>query len=954
MMTPLSGPEAKAREKIDAQLEQSGWIVQDRDEINLSAGRGVAIREFRLKPGHGYADYLLFVDRKAVGVLEAKPMGFTLSGVEVQAKKYSEGLPGHLDAPVKPLPFRYLSTGAVTKFANYLDPYPRSRGIFQFHRPETLAEWMQMESLDAWVKSLHPEGGLYTAADDTRPSTLRSRIRSLPDLQPGILYRNQIRAVTNLERSLREDRPRALIQMATGSGKTLMAVSAIYRLIKFGGARRVLFLVDRGNLGEQAEDEFAGFLTPDDNRKFTDLYNVHRLTSNTIGSASKVVISTIQRFYSMLKGEEEFDAEEEERSLFENEPLTVTEPLPVVYNRKIPPEYFDIIIVDECHRSIYSLWRQVLEYFDAYLIGLTATPAMHTFGFFNQNLVMEYGHEEAVAEGVNVDFEVYEIRTRITAEGSVIEAEDGTMVGIRDRQTRQVRWEQPDEDVSYTAGELDRNVVAKDQIRTIIRTFMEKVRTEIFPGRSVVPKTLIFAKNDSHAEDIVEIVREEFVEKNEFCQKITYKTTGRKPKDLISDFRNRFNPRIVVTVDMIATGTDIKAIEVVMFMRTVKSRVLFEQMKGRGVRTIDSSGLIGVTPDATAKTHFVIVDCVGITDSSLANSQPLERKKHVSFEALLEHAAVGGSDPDYCSSLASRLARLDRQCEDKERKRIAEVSGGVSIAEVSHAIVMALDPDEQLARARQDNNLAEDQDPTPDQVQQAAKAMLKVAVAPLATNPKLRKLLIGLKKTFEQVIDEVSKDELTFAGHSAQAEDRARALVQSFEAFLEENKAEIDALQFFYSQPYTERLHFHDIRTIHEAISAPPRQWTPERLWAAYQAIEENKVRGASAGRRLTDIVSLIRFALHQSDELVPYSDHVHVRFTNWMAQQENRGRAFTPVQRRWLEMMRDHVTQSLEIDMEDFELTPFVEEGGLGKAVQVFGQELRPLLDELNEVLAV
>ena len=948
-------PEAQARVEIDRQLVESGWAVQSRDEINLWEKQGVAIREYPLKSGHGTADYLLFVDGQAVGVLEAKKVGFPLGGVEVQAQKYSEGLPDILDAPHTPLPFCYLSTGAVTKFSNNFDPHPRSRRIFQFHHPETLAEWLEMKTLDEWVRSFDtPDDGLYGAADDTRPSTLRSRIQTLPPVHIPNLWQNKVKAITNLEHSLKKDKPRALIQMATGSGKTLLAVTAIYRLIKYGGARRVLFLVDRGNLAEQTEKEFESFRTPDDKRKFTELYNVQRLQSATIGSSSKVVISTIQRLYSMLKGEPEFDPENEELSLFgDEEAAPPKKPVPVVYSTAIPPEYFDVIIIDECHRSIYSLWRQVLEYFDAYLIGLTATPAKHTFGFFNQNLVMEYSHEEAVADGVNVDFEIYKIRTKITADGSTIEAEDGTMVGVRDRQTRQIRWEQPDEDVTYESKDLDRGVVAKDQIRLIVQTYRDRLPVEIFQGRVEVPKTLIFAKDDSHAEDIVEIVREEFGRGNDFCQKITYKTTGKKPKDLIQEFRNSYQPRIAVTVDMIATGTDIKPVEVVMFMRTVKSRVLFEQMKGRGVRVIDSNTLAAVTPDALTKTHFVIVDCVGITETDLASTQPLERKKSVPFEALLEHVAVGGTNPDMLSSLASRLARLDKQCSKTDKEKIREVGDGTDISLVSHAIIEALDPDEQIFTARKDNKLPVGVEPTEKQIEAAEKKLLMAAVVPLATNPKLRKLLIELKKSFEQLVDEVSKDKLLSAGFSAGAKEKAKELVTSFRTFIEENRADIDALEFFYTQPYNERLRFQDIKTIHEAISAPPRSWTPEKLWDAYQVIEKNKVKGASAERRLTDIVSLIRFALHKDEKLVPYSSHVEERFTNWVAQQQNTGRVFTDVQQRWLEMIRDHVAQSLEFDIDDLSYTPFVEEGGLGKAIQVFGEELHPLVQELNEVLA-
>jgi type I restriction enzyme R subunit len=587
------------------------------------------------------------------------------------------------------------------------------------------------------------------------------------------------------------------------------------------------------------------------------------------------------------------------------------EPLPVVYNSAYPPEYFDVVVIDECHRSIYSLWRQVLEYFDAFLVGLTATPAKHTFGFFDQNLVMEYGHEQAVADGVNVDFEVYRIRTRITAQGSTIEAEDGTMVGYRHRQSRKLRWETPDEDITYGADALDRAVVAKDQIRLIVRTFRDRLFIDLFPGRTEVPKTLVFAKDDSHAEDIVEIAREEFGRGNAFCQKITYKTTGRKPADLIQEFRNSYEPRIAVTVDMIATGTDIRPVEVVVFLRSIKSRVLFEQMKGRGVRVIDPTELKAVTPDAHAKTHFIIVDCVGITETPLADTYPLERNKSIPFRALLEHVAMGGSDPDVLSSLASRLARLAKECGPDEHARIQEVSGGVGLTQIAHGIVDALDPDQQHARARSTHGLTGDQEPSEPQLKQAAQALARTAVEPLATKPGLRQLLQDIKRELEQVIDEVSRDALLFAGASAEARDKARALVASFEQFIVDNKDEIDALQFFFSVPRRDHLRYDDVKALAATIKAPPRSWTPVVLWRAYELLEKDKVRGASGKRLLTDIVSLVRFALHQDTDLVPHADRVRARFESWMAQQTTRGRQFTEQQVRWLEMIRDHVATS-------------------------------------------
>jgi type I restriction enzyme, R subunit len=947
----MTTPEELARENIDAKLGESGWIVQSRDEANVGAGRGVLIREFPLTGGHGEADYLMFVDAKPVGALEAKPEGQTLRGVEVQADKYTNGLPYDLKPPVTPLPFRYVSTGAETIFWSNLDPYPRSRGIFQFHRPETLAEWLAAAPLLSWARDWYIQDSFYTR-NPTYPSSLRSRLQTLPSIEKGTLYANQIRAVQGLEESLKADRPRSLIQMATGSGKTIMAITAAYRLIKYAGARRVLFLVDRSNLGRQAEDEFANFVTPDTHRKFTELYNVQRLQSNIIGSSSKVVISTIQRLYSMLKGEPDFDPEMEEESLYAEDAALPKKPLPVVYNPAIPPEYFDIIVVDECHRSIYSLWRQVLDYFDAYLIGLTATPAKHTFGFFHRNLVMEYSHEEAVADNVNVDFEVYRIRTRISEGGSTIEAQDAPLIGLRDRDTREVRWERPDEDIAYGAGDLDRRVVAPDQIRTIVRAFRDKVTTEIFPGRTEVPKTLIFAKDDSHAEDIVEIIRNEFGKGNDFCQKITYKTTGAKPEDLIQSFRNSYHPRIAVTVDMIATGTDIKPIEIVMFMRTVKSRVQFEQMKGRGVRTITPTDLKAATPDADAKTHFVLIDCVGVTEGEFADTQPLERKKGVSFKALLEYVGYGGTDPDMLSSLASRLARLDKRCTEPDRKRITEAAGGKRLSEINHDIVHALDPDTHIEKAREMYGLPADVEPSPEHVDAVGDELLTAAAAPLATNPALRKLLVETKRSYEQIIDEISLDELIEAGPSEDGLAKARSIVASFEEFIETHKDEIAALQFFYAQPYGARLSYDDIKALHEAIQAPPRLLTPQKLWAAYQALEQNKVHGASSQRRLTDIVNLVRFALHKSDELVPYGEEVQVRFEHWIATQELGGRSFTREQRWWLEKMCDHVAQSLAFDLDDFGYTPFVEQGGLGKARALFGTELKALMDELNGVL--
>jgi type I restriction enzyme, R subunit len=900
-------------------LTSSGWVVQVRAAANLGVGRGVAIREFEMRRGHGTVDYMLFVDRHAVGILEAKPEGASLTGVEVQSAKYTAGLPDDLSAPRRPLPFAYESTGVETRFTNLLDPESRSRSVFAVHRPETLADWIRAEG------------------------TLRSRLNTMPPIEAGALWPAQIDAVSGLEASLAANRPRALVQMTTGSGKTFMAANLSYRLVKHAKAARILFLVDRANLGRQTIKEFQQFITPDDGRKFTELYNVQHLGSSGLDPAARVVVGTIQRVYSILRGVELPD-EEEERSLYEFEPA---QPVEVAYNPALPMESFDIIIVDECHRSIYGLWRQVLDYFDAFVVGLTATPSKQTLGFFDQNLVTEYGHEQAVADGVNVDFDVYRIKTEITGGGSQIET--GLVTAFRNRETRKMRWEKLEEDLTYVASDLDRKVVAKDQIRTVISTFRNRLFTEIFPGRSEVPKTLIFAKDDSHADDIVQIVREEFGKGNDFAVKITYRTTGRKPEDLLQEFRNSYNPRIVVTVDMIATGTDVKPLECVFFMRSVRSRTFFEQMKGRGVRIIDPTTFQAVTPDAKAKTRFVIVDAVGVTESPLNDTQPLDRQPTVQLDKLLDRLAFGNRDPDLVSSVAARLARLDRQLTRDDREELREAAGGLDLRDLVRLLVESIDPDVHVQRAQTASRLAP---PTDDAIRTAAEELIGAAIEPLATNPALRRKLLDVRRSYEQTIDATSKDKLLNAGYSLDAAERARVTVTSFREFIDKHHDEITALQVLYSRPHRARLTFKAIKELAHAISRPPLRLTPEVLWAAYEQLDRTKVRGSGA-RVLTDIVSLVRFALEQEGELVPYPDQVRHRFSDWLQSQETSGVRFSPSQLAWLEMIRDHVATSLAISPADFESTPFFERGGLGKAYSIFGDRLELLLDELNEALA-
>ena len=572
-------PEARARQTIDALLTAAGWHVCDVASANIHAGMGVAIREFPLNPGHGFADYLLYVNGKACGVIEAKKEGATLSGVEVQSARYAQGLPTALPAWCRPLPFVFESTGVETRFTNGLDPQPRARPLFAFFRPELLRHWLdsvwaqptpvrvqstpvraEPTPVRAEPVEAHPStgSGQTGEADSGRTAqepgaaygstgTFLARLQHRPTLvtewgQGGAkfkLWPAQIKAINNLESSLAANKPRALIQMATGSGKTFTAISAIYRLIKFGGARRVLFLVDRGNLARQTKKEFDAYASPHNAYKFGEEFIVQHLQGNQLDTSARVVICTIQRMFSMLKGKELSEEADEEST--QGAEALFKQAEPIGYNPAIPIESFDIVVTDEAHRSIYNLWRQVLEYFDAYLIGLTATPNKQTFGFFNQNLVMEYGHTQAVADGVNVNYDVYRIKTEVTEAGAKVDK--GYWLETQDKATRRKTAWQLDEDFEYEPAELDRAVQTPDQIRTVVRTLRDQWKVDLFPKRQELPKTLIFAKDDNHAEKIVEILREEFARGNEFAQKITYRSAqggGTSPEQLIKDFRTKW------------------------------------------------------------------------------------------------------------------------------------------------------------------------------------------------------------------------------------------------------------------------------------------------------------------------------------------------------------------------------------------------------------------------------
>ena len=877
-------PEQRARDRIDRKLIAAGWVIQDKKAINLNAGPGVAVREYQTDAGP--ADYVLFVERQAVGVIEAKPeaWGHKISMVEDQADGYANAKLKWIKNE-EPLPFVYQSTGEVTRFTNGRDPAPRSREIFHFPRPEELVRWCER---------LKDNQG-----------TLREGLRQLPSLNTDGLRDCQIKAITKLEASFKDDRPRALVQMATGSGKTYTAITAAYRLLKYAKAKRILFLVDTKNLGEQAEQEFMAYLPNDDNRKFNELYTVQRLKSSYVASDSQVCISTIQRMYSLLKGEE----------------------------------------LDEA--TIYNLWRQVIEYFDAYLIGLTATPDNRTYGFFKKNVVSEYDHEKAVADGVNVGNEVYLIETKKTQSGGVIEAKQ--QVGKRERLTRKHRWETQDEDEAYSGKQLDRDIVNPDQIRTVIRTFKDQL-SEIFPGRQEVPKTLIFAKTDSHADDIIHTVREEFGESNAFCKKITHNADD--PKSVLSQFRNDYHPRIAVTVDMIATGTDVRPLECLLFMRDVKSKNYFEQMKGRGTRTLDADGLKKVTPSAnSAKTHYVIVDAIGVTQSLKTASQPLITKPGISLKELAMGVMMGAArDEDSVSSLAGRLARLDKQLDDKDRARISEKAGGTPLTLIVGELLNAINPDVVEQKACEIAQIPVNGNPGDDARDKARDQL--VGEAAKVFNGELIELINTIRREKEQTIVVEDLDEVLKAEWAGETRANAEALVQDFADYLNQHRDQIEALTIYFQTPARRsEVTFDMIKTLLDALQQDRPKLAPLRVWQAYAHLDN--YRGDNPISDLAALVALIRRVTEIDQTITPFAATVKENFKRWIFQRHSgAGEKFNEEQMTWLTLIRDHITSSFHLERDDLEMAPFDSKGGLGRMYQLFGDQMDGVIDELNREL--
>ena len=588
-------PEEKAREKIDKQLRNAGWDIVSRDEyVPQSAS---AVKE-ALMQGNTESDYLLFVDDKAIAVVEAKreenPLG---EEVQQQAEDYASNpqnwyglwFPGQI-------PLVYLANGRKIYFKNMLQPDSDYVELSEMHSPKKMLQLIGQVS----------EYG------------------ALPRLEKRGLRDCQYRAETEFEKSIKNGKKKSLAILATGSGKTYLACLASYRLLNYTPARRILFLVDRNNLARQTESEFSTFDRTEGQQEMSSLYEIKRLKQDKDIKAD-IVISTIQKLFAVLTGnpipsDTDEDAEDEKNTA--DEEKEDTKVIQLGDDLKLPPDYFQLIIVDECHRSIYGKWRAVLDYFSgAHVLGLTATPTPEAYAFFNNNIIEQYTYDDSVVDGVNVPPRVYRIKTEITEHGGRLQA--GTRVKETARRTGSSTSVVMEERVDYSSSNLDRSVVNPDQIRKVLEAYKKSIYSELYPDREkkweYIPKTLIFAKDDNHATQIVEVAKQVFAEEFEdgavpehFVQKITY--TAGDSNGLIRDLRTEKDFRIAVTVTLVATGTDVKPLEVVLFMKDVHSDVLYTQMKGRGCRVVDDDRLREVTPNANTKECYYIVDAVGVTE----------------------------------------------------------------------------------------------------------------------------------------------------------------------------------------------------------------------------------------------------------------------------------------------------------------------------------------------------
>ena len=853
-------PEEKARIKIDQWFADAGWEVINRDDYEPTC-TAVAIREGLLK-GNLEADYFLFINGKAVGVLEAKREETDTFSSKVceQAALYAKSVPNIYQTYQKPLPFIFTSNGKELYFCDFREQDHYFKQIMTIPTPHELVKKLGINDYFAGLPTLHKKG----------------------------LRDCQYEAITELEKSFRSGQKRALMVLATGAGKTYTACLAAYRMLSYTPMRRVLFLVDRNNLGKQAEGEFGTFRLTENGEAFNTIFTVNRLRSSSIPSESNVIISTIQRLFSFLKGDAIEDNEDDD----ENEP---TEEVILPPNLDLPHDYFDMIIIDECHRSIYKNWRKVLDYFDtARLVGLTATPIPETMAFFNNNRIVNYTLEKSIVDGVNVDCRVYRIKTQVTETGGAIL--EGEKFKEETRYTGEVKTVSSKETKTYTNKELNRSIINPAQIKLILSTYRDVVYTELFndpqrePNMDYLPKTLIFALNEAHATNIVQIAKEVFGRTDDrFVQKITY--SAGDSNELIRQFRNDKDFRIAVTCTLVATGTDVKPLEVVMFMRDVESLPLYIQMKGRGVRTIGDEQLRNVTPNAFSKDCFYLVDAVGVTEHEMtiptASDEPTT--KTITLKELLEHISHGYIPDEYLKRLAATLARIYNKADDSQLKEFARLSHD-DMKELSARIYDALEK----------GTLP------PFVSTEKPNLERKGLVSPLANHADARRYLLILAAGFVNTLMP-GEDTLISKGFSI---EEAKNTTEAFEEFCRENADEIEALRIIYNNE-GEPITYSMLKDLEHKLKMANNHFAPKQIWNSYAVLSPGKVKRSTTKEEsdaLTNIIQLVRFAFRQIERLDSVVTTSKQYFNLWLGQNQ---REITDKQREVISRIVDYIASN-------------------------------------------
>lgn len=849
-------PEERARVKIDRQLNTAGWNIVPRDEY--VPNDTVAVKE-ALMQGNTESDYLLFIDNKAIAVVEAKREENPLdSEVEKQAEGYAVH-PQNWYGLWRPglIPLVYMANGNKIYFKNMLEENSDYVEISEMHSPKKMLKILGETS----------EYG------------------ALPYLQKKGLRDCQYEAETNLEISLKNGSKKNLAVLATGSGKTYLACLASYRLLNYTSTRRVLFLVDRNNLARQTESEFSIFDRTEKQQPMSHLYKISRLRHEE-DIDGDIVISTIQKLFAVLTGQQltddNEDAEDDDAKKLDDKvdetPVTLSGDL------KLPPDYFQFIVVDECHRSIYGKWRSVLDYFtDATILGLTATPTPEAYAFFNNNIIANYTYDDSVVDGVNVPSRIYRIATEVTEVGGVIEK--GSKVVEISHKTGETTTYDSDKNVGYTSSALDRSVVNRDQIRTVLTAYKDSIYTDLYPEREAkweyVPKTLIFAKDDNHASMIVDVIREVFAPEfggttpEHFAQKITY--SAGDSNALIRDLRTEKDFRIAVTVTLVATGTDVRPLEVVLFMRDVVSDVLYTQMKGRGCRVIKDDKLREVTPNADTKECYYIVDAVGVTEHEhkIPVYGPGPGKKTLTLEQLLEHLAHGEVSDDNLILLRNYCSTINRRYEN-------DVMFGKHLDYFISEFGFA---PRSLANSIQDafdkGLLVEYVSPSGDNTARLA------LISKLMTNIKARNKLIEMQKGYSVSIQD--DDRVLYAGFS---KETARSYIDNFEKYLEDNKDSIEALRIIYNSEDTVITHTM-LSELRDRLLSESRQYGVYQIWKNYKVLDTDgsvdDLDDKTNVNALTNLIQIVRFAYKKNPVLTSLINGYAQRFSLYCGQQQRR-----------------------------------------------------------------